>query len=205
MVLANEAQASATAIQIERTPDDTIIFISDPTQNGPESYGLALLNATRAHEVQGRMIGLIQRVTHADVRVNGEVIGAIERGILALIGVRRGDDQAAADRLLERLLSYRIFPDAQGRMNLSLREIPQGALLLVPQFTLAAETQKGTRAGFSTAAPPEVARELFDYLLAKARATQVPVAAGKFGADMQVSLTNDGPVTFWLETSMPAA
>jgi len=151
------------------------------------------------------MIGLIQRVTHADVRVNGQVIGAIERGILALIGVRKGDDQAAADRLLERLLSYRIFPDAQGRMNLSVQEIPQGALLLVPQFTLAADTQKGTRAGFSTAAAPEVARGLFDYLLAKARATQVPVAAGKFGADMQVSLTNDGPVTFWLETSMPAA
>jgi D-tyrosyl-tRNA(Tyr) deacylase len=151
------------------------------------------------------MIGLIQRVTHADVRVNGEVVGAIERGILALIGVRKGDDQAAADRLLERLLSYRIFPDAQGRMNLSVQEIPQGALLLVPQFTLAADTQKGTRAGFSTAAAPEVARGLFDYLLAKARATQVPVAAGKFGADMQVSLTNDGPVTFWLETSMPAA
>ena len=151
------------------------------------------------------MIGLIQRVTHADVRVNGEVIGAIERGILALIGVREGDDQAAADRLLERMLGYRIFPDAQGRMNLALRELPQGALLLVPQFTLAADTRKGTRAGFSTAAPPELARALFDYLLVKARATQVPVAAGKFGADMQVSLTNDGPVTFWLETSMPGA
>jgi D-aminoacyl-tRNA deacylase len=151
------------------------------------------------------MIGLIQRVTHADVRVNGEIVGAIQRGILALIGVRKGDDQASADRLLERLLSYRIFPDAQGRMNLSLKEIPEGALLLVPQFTLAADTQKGTRAGFSTAAPPELARGLFDYLLAKARATQVPVAAGIFGADMQVSLTNDGPVTFWLETSMPTA
>jgi D-tyrosyl-tRNA(Tyr) deacylase len=150
------------------------------------------------------MISLIQRVTHAEVRVNGEVVGAIERGILALIGVRKGDDQAAADRLLERLLSYRIFPDAEGRMNLSLREIPNGGLLLVPQFTLAADTQKGTRAGFSTAAPPELARGLFDYLLAKAKATQVLVSAGVFGANMQVSLTNDGPVTFWLETPLPA-
>jgi D-aminoacyl-tRNA deacylase len=150
------------------------------------------------------VIGLIQRVTHADVRVNGEVVGAIERGILALIGVRKGDDQAAADRLLERLLSYRIFPDAEGRMNLSLREIPNGGLLLVPQFTLAADTQKGTRAGFSTAAPPGLARGLFDYLLVKAKATQVLVAAGIFGAHMQVSLTNDGPVTFWLETPLPA-
>jgi len=149
------------------------------------------------------MIGLIQRVTHADVRVNGEVVGAIERGILALIGVRKGDDQAAADRLLERLLSYRIFPDADGRMNLSLREIPNGGLLLVPQFTLAADTQKGTRAGFSTAAPPELAGGLFDYLLAKAKATQILVSAGIFGANMQVSLTNDGPVTFWLETPLP--
>ena len=97
------------------------------------------------------MIGLIQRVTRADVRVNGEIVGAIERGILALIGVRKDDDTVAADRLLERLLSYRIFPDAQDRMNLSLRDIG-GALLLVPQFTLAADTHKGTRAGFSTAA-----------------------------------------------------
>jgi D-tyrosyl-tRNA(Tyr) deacylase len=148
------------------------------------------------------MIGLIQRVTRADVRVNGEVVGAIERGILALIGVRKGDDTAAADRLLERLVGYRIFPDAEGRMNLSLRDIgTAGGLLLVPQFTLAADTHKGTRAGFSTAAAPEAARGLFDYLLARAKATQPLVSAGTFGADMQVSLVNDGPVTFWLETS----
>jgi len=148
------------------------------------------------------MIGLIQRVTRADVRVNGEVVGAIERGILALIGVRKGDDTAAADRLLERLVGYRIFPDAEGRMNLSLRDIgTAGGLLLVPQFTLAADTHKGTRAGFSTAAAPEVARGLFDYLLERARTTQPLVSAGIFGADMQVSLVNDGPVTFWLETS----
>ncbi|HEY6926979.1 MAG TPA: D-aminoacyl-tRNA deacylase [Steroidobacteraceae bacterium] len=149
------------------------------------------------------MIALIQRVTHADVRVSGELVGEIERGILALIGVRRGDDQAAADRLLERLLTYRIFPDAEGRMNLSLKEIAAGGLLLVPQFTLAADTQKGTRPGFSTAAPPELARALFDYLTAKARTAQVTVATGVFGANMQVSLINDGPVTFWLETPSP--
>jgi D-aminoacyl-tRNA deacylase len=150
------------------------------------------------------MITLIQRVTRADVRVNGEIVGAIERGILALIGVRKRDDEAAADRLLERILTYRIFPDAEGRMNLSLKEIPGGGLLLVPQFTLAADTRKGTRAGFSTAAPPELARSLFDYLAAQARATQVSVATGLFGADMQVSLINDGPVTFWLEAPPPA-
>lgn len=150
------------------------------------------------------MISLIQRVTRADVRVDGKIVGAIDRGILALIGVRKGDDQAAADRLLERVLTYRIFPDAEGRMNLSLQEIPSGGLLLVPQFTLAADTHKGTRAGFSTAAPPDLARSLFDYLAAKARTTQVPVATGIFGANMQVSLVNDGPVTFWLETPLPA-
>jgi D-aminoacyl-tRNA deacylase len=150
------------------------------------------------------MISLIQRVTRADVRVNGEVVGAIERGILALIGVRKGDDAAAADRLLERILSYRIFPDAQDRMNLALRDIG-GGLLLVPQFTLAADTHKGTRAGFSNAAAPEVARGLFHYLLERARTAQVPVGAGIFGANMQVSLINDGPVTFWLETTPPAA
>lgn len=144
------------------------------------------------------MIGLIQRVTRADVRVNGEIVGEIERGILALIGVRKGDDVAAADRLLERLLAYRIFPDEQGRMNLSLKDIG-GGLLLVPQFTLAADTQKGTRAGFSTATAPEVARGLFDHLVEQARTSHVLVAAGIFGADMQVSLVNDGPVTFWLE------
>jgi D-tyrosyl-tRNA(Tyr) deacylase len=154
------------------------------------------------HRWQGGsyMIGLIQRVIRADVRVGGEVVGAIERGILALIGVRKGDDTTAADRLLERLLAYRIFPDAEGRMNLSLREIAAGGLLLVPQFTLAADTHKGTRAGFSTAAAPDVARGLFDYLLERAKASQPIVSSGIFGADMQVSLVNDGPVTFWLET-----
>ncbi len=149
------------------------------------------------------MIGLIQRVTRADVRVEGQIVGAIERGILALIGVKKGDNPEAADRLLERLLSYRIFPDAQGRMNLSLRGIDGGGLLLVPQFTLAADTRKGTRAGFSTAADPADARHLFSYFVERAQATYVSVATGIFGADMQVSLVNDGPVTFWLETPSP--
>ncbi len=148
------------------------------------------------------MIALIQRVSRADVTVDSQTVGAISRGILALIGVRRGDDTVAADRLLERLVTYRIFSDEQGKMNLSLRDT-QGELLLVPQFTLAADTHKGTRAGFSTAAAPDEARRLFDYFLGRARASHGSVAAGVFGADMQVSLVNDGPVTFWLET--PAA
>ena len=144
------------------------------------------------------MIALIQRVSRADVRIAGRVAGAIDRGLVALIGVSRGDDEAAADRLLERVLGYRVFPDDEGRMNASLRDIG-GGLLLVPQFTLAADTRKGTRAGFSTAAAPEDARKLFDYLLKAALGAHTTVAAGEFGADMQVSLTNDGPVTFWLE------
>lgn len=149
------------------------------------------------------MIALIQRVSRAEVRIAGQTVGAIDRGTLALIGVRRGDDERAADRLLERILSYRIFPDAEGRMNLSLRDVG-GGLLLVPQFTLAADTHKGTRAGFSTAAAPEEARRLFEYLLARAREVHTPVAAGEFGAYMQVSLINDGPVTFWLEARAAA-
>ncbi len=148
------------------------------------------------------MIGLIQRVTEAAVRVDGQVVAAIGGGLLTLIGVRRGDDEAAADRLLERLLGYRVFPDDAGRMNRSLRDAG-GGLLLVPQFTLAADTHKGTRAGFSAAAPPEEAARLFSYLLGRAQATHAPVAAGAFGAEMQVSLVNDGPVTFWLETPAP--
>jgi D-tyrosyl-tRNA(Tyr) deacylase len=145
------------------------------------------------------MIGLIQRVARADVQVEARTVGAIGPGVLALIGVRRGDGPSAADRLLERLLTYRVFPDEQGKMNLSLRDT-QGGLLLVPQFTLAADTHKGTRAGFSTAAPPEEARALFAHLVEQAKAAHPSVAAGIFGANMQVSLVNDGPVTFWLET-----
>jgi D-aminoacyl-tRNA deacylase len=150
------------------------------------------------------MIGLIQRVESAAVSVDGAVVGAVSRGLLAFIAVRRGDAEREAERLLERLLSYRVFPDAEGRMNLSLREV-EGGLLLVPQFTLAADTRKGTRAGFSSAAEPEEARRLFGYLLGKARESYPHVSAGVFGAHMQVALVNDGPVTFWLEAGAPSA
>jgi D-tyrosyl-tRNA(Tyr) deacylase len=144
------------------------------------------------------MIGLLQRVTHAEVRVAGEVVGQIDRGLAVLIGVERHDGQAQADRLLERLLTYRVFPDAAARMNLSLQDVG-GSLLLVSQFTLAADTSKGTRPGFSTAATPELARELFDYLVRTARQRHPQVQTGQFAADMQLTLTNDGPVTFWLQ------
>ncbi len=144
------------------------------------------------------MIALIQRVSRAEVRVEERTTGAISRGILALIGVQRGDDARTAGRLLERILTYRIFPDTQGRMNLGLREV-SGGLLLVPQFTLAADTARGTRAGFSMAAAPGDARALFEQLLTLARTAHAPVEAGQFGADMQVCLVNDGPVTFWLQ------
>jgi D-tyrosyl-tRNA(Tyr) deacylase len=144
------------------------------------------------------VIGLLQRVDEARVEVDGEVVGAIDRGLLVLVGVERADDARRAERLLERLLGYRVFPDASGRMNLDLRAIG-GGLLLVPQFTLAADTRKGTRAGFSRAAEPAHGRALFAHLLERARAVHPQVAAGRFGADMKVFLVNDGPVTFWLE------
>ena len=144
------------------------------------------------------MIGLLQRVTHADVAVDGTVIATIGRGALVLVGVETGDGVRQAERLLERVLGYRIFPDEEGRMNLSLREVG-GGLLLVPQFTLAADTRKGARASFSTAAPPETGQRLFEHLAAAARACYPQVACGRFGADMKVTLTNDGPVTFWLQ------
>ena len=146
------------------------------------------------------MIALIQRVSGATVTVEDRTVGSIGRGLLALIGIERGDGSAQAERLLERVLSYRIFEDAAGRMNHSLRDIG-GGLLLVPQFTLAADTHKGTRPGFSTAATPALARALFDGLLEQARARHACVATGEFGAHMQVSLVNDGPVTFWLKTA----
>jgi D-aminoacyl-tRNA deacylase len=144
------------------------------------------------------MIALIQRVSAASVCVEGVVVGAIGAGLLALIGVVRGDGRLSADRLLERVLDYRAFADPAGRMNLSLRQVG-GGLLLVPQFTLAADTDRGNRASFSHAAEPAEAASLFDYLLERAREQHSPVAAGQFGAHMQVSLTNDGPVTYWLE------
>jgi len=133
------------------------------------------------------------------VTVDGQIVGRIGRGVLALVGVQRGDDSSAASRLLERVLSYRIFEDGAGRMNRSLADIA-GGLLLVPQFTLAADTRKGTRAGFSGAEQPERARALFDELVTMARARHADVAAGSFGANMRVALVNEGPVTFWLET-----
>jgi D-aminoacyl-tRNA deacylase len=145
------------------------------------------------------MIALIQRVSQAEVRVRTEVTGAIARGVLAFIGVQREDTESDAERLLQRLLSYRMFADELGRMNLDVRAIG-GGVLLVSQFTLAADTRSGTRPGFSTAAAPERARQLFDYLLTQARAAHPTIATGEFGADMQVSLVNDGPVTFWLQT-----
>jgi D-tyrosyl-tRNA(Tyr) deacylase len=145
------------------------------------------------------MIALIQRVTRAQVEIAGSVVGSIEQGILALIGVRPSDDDAAAARLLDRMLKYRIFPDDADKMNLSLQQI-SGELLLVPQFTLAADTRHGLRPGFSTAAPPDQGRRLFTLLVDNARSRHSPVACGVFGANMQVSLTNDGPVTLWLES-----
>ena len=145
------------------------------------------------------MKGLLQRVSQARVAVGGEIVGAIDQGLLVLVGIEPQDDRASADRLLHKLLNYRVFADAEGRMNCSVQDI-QGGLLLVSQFTLAADTRKGLRPGFSTAAPPQQAEELFDYLLAQARQGWSQVATGRFGADMQVHLVNDGPVTILLET-----
>lgn len=145
------------------------------------------------------MIGLLQRVSSAHVVVEGDEIGAIGPGLLVLVGVAANDDRACADRLLERLLGYRVFADSAGKMNLDLRAV-SGGLLLVPQFTLAADTRSGRRAGFSTSAPPALGRELFEYLVVQAHARHGDVACGRFGADMSVALVNEGPVTFWLES-----
>jgi D-tyrosyl-tRNA(Tyr) deacylase len=144
------------------------------------------------------MIGLLQRVSQAEVRVDGDVVGRVGRGLLVLVGVQRGDADGHADRLLERLLTYRVFPDAEGRMNRSVEDVG-GGLLLVSQFTLAADTRKGTRPGFSPAAAPDEGLRLFEYLVRRARDRMAQVETGRFGAHMEVTLTNDGPVTFWLE------
>lgn len=144
------------------------------------------------------MIALIQRVTESRVLVDGTATGAIGRGILALIGVQKGDAEDQARRLVERVLGYRIFADAAGKMNRSLVDMA-GGLLLVPQFTLAADTGKGARPSFSSAAPPAEGERLFDFLVKFARTLYAPVEIGRFGADMQVHIVNDGPVTFWLE------
>ena len=144
------------------------------------------------------MIGLLQRVTQARVEVDGASVGGIGPGLMVLVCAERGDGEAEAGRLLERLLGYRVFGDAEGKMNLSLRDV-QGGLLLVPQFTLAADTHKGMRPSFTPAAAPAEGERLFDYLVARARAAYPAVETGKFGAHMQVSLVNDGPVTIWLQ------
>lgn len=145
------------------------------------------------------MIALIQRVTSASVRVNDLVIGQIEQGIMALIGVEKNDSQENADKLIRRLLGYRIFSDVDNKMNLSLSDV-SGGLLLVPQFTLAADTKKGMRPSFSSAAPPLLGEQLFDYFVQQAKFQYPQVQTGQFSADMQVSLCNDGPVTFYLQT-----
>ena len=146
------------------------------------------------------MIGLLQRVTRASVDIDGACVAEIGHGLLVLVGVQRNDSEREADRLLERLLGYRVFPDEAGKMNRDVRA-SHGGLLLVPQFTLAADTASGMRPGFSTAAEPLEGQRLFDYLLQQAQRHAVEVCSGRFGADMQVSLVNDGPVTFWLEVN----
>jgi D-tyrosyl-tRNA(Tyr) deacylase len=144
------------------------------------------------------MIGLLQRVSHAEVCVDTKIVGSIQAGLLVLVAVERGDTEQQADRLLERLLTYRVFPDEEGRMNRSVQDTA-GGLLLVSQFTLAADTRKGSRPGFSPAAEPREGERLFEYLVRRARERHGVVETGEFGAHMQVTLTNDGPVTFWLQ------
>ena len=145
------------------------------------------------------MIGFLQRVTCASVRVEGELVARIDHGLVVLVGVTREDDEARAQKLAARLIGYRVFADAAGRMNRSVLEVACG-LILVPQFTLAAETRGGTRASFTPAAEPALARALFEHCVAAAREALPTVQTGRFGADMQVALVNDGPVSFWLES-----
>ena len=149
------------------------------------------------------MIGLLQRVSSAKVEIGTDTAGAVGRGLMVLIGVERGDTEREGDRLVERLLGYRVFPDADGRMNLSVADIG-GGLLLVPQFTLPADTRKGARPSLSNAAPPDTAERLFAHVVSRARALHAVVETGRFGAHMRVTLTNDGPVTFTLRVAPPA-
>lgn len=146
------------------------------------------------------MIGLLQRVGHARVEIDNATVGAIEAGLLVFVAVERGDDHAQVRRLLERILTYRVFADSNGRMNLSVLDTG-GGLLLVPQFTLAADTRKGSRASFAAAASPERGQMLFNDLVEAARRRHHGVQTGRFGANMQVHLVNDGPVTFWLRAA----
>ncbi len=143
------------------------------------------------------MIALLQRVSQASVVVDGNTIGAIDAGLLVLLCAERGDSEREADAMLAKLLGYRVFADAAGKMNLSVTDVA-GGVLLVPQFTLAADTKSGTRPSFTPAAKPEDGLRLFDYAVRQAKASHANVQTGQFGADMKVSLTNDGPVTFWL-------
>jgi D-tyrosyl-tRNA(Tyr) deacylase len=145
------------------------------------------------------MIGLLQRVTSASVVVDQQLIGNIDRGLLVLVAIHRDDEERDIKRLAERILTYRVFPDAEGRMNLSVQDV-SGGLLLVPQFTLTADTRKGTRASFTKGADPDKATAYFDMLVTECRNQLDTVETGQFGANMEVALVNDGPVTFWLET-----
>lgn len=146
------------------------------------------------------MLGLLQRVTQASVIVAGQPVGAIEQGVLLLLGIEKTDTQAAADKLLDKVLAYRIFSDQDGKMNCNVQQI-DGGVLVVSQFTLAADTQKGLRPSFSSAAAPALAQELYDYFVAQLTTRHPKMATGIFGADMQVSLINDGPVTFMLQAN----
>jgi len=148
------------------------------------------------------MIALLQRVRHASVTVDGALIGAIDAGLLVFLCAEKGDTEREGDALLAKLLGYRVFADAAGKMNRSVADVA-GGLLLVPQFTLAADTRSGTRPSFTPAAAPADARRLFDHVVAQARLRHHGAATGQFGADMQVALTNDGPVTFWLRIDPP--
>lgn len=145
------------------------------------------------------MIGLLQRVSQASVSINEQCVAEIKQGLLVLVGIEKHDDESNAHKLLKKILGYRVFCDEQGRMNYSLQDI-NGSLLLVPQFTLAAETRKGLRPGFSNAAPPAKGETLFNYLVQQAKTHSLTLKTGQFGADMRVSLVNDGPVTFWLQS-----
>ena len=145
------------------------------------------------------MKGLIQRVSSANVVVGGNTVGEINQGVLLLLGVEKEDDRSMADKLLDKVINYRIFSDESGKMNLSLKDI-EGELLVVSQFTLVAETSKGKRPGFSKGASPALGEELYNYFVESATNTGLKIATGQFGADMKVALTNDGPVTFWLES-----
>jgi D-tyrosyl-tRNA(Tyr) deacylase len=155
-------------------------------------------NAAFRLRSEGNMLALLQRVKEAKVEVAGELVGAIAQGLLVFLGVERNDDRAAAERLLQKVLAYRVFADAEGKMNLNVQEAG-GGVLVVSQFTLAADTAKGLRPSFSSAKPPEEAEQLYDFFVQQARGLHGPVACGRFGADMQVSLINDGPVTFLLQ------